>query len=65
MTIQNGLINNLLFLVAQWYFIVWLYISICLPIEGHLDCLQFLVISNKAVITFVVRFLYEHKFSFL
>lgn len=41
------------------------YASVYPPIDGHLSCLQFLVIASKATVKISVRVFVEHMFLFI
>jgi hypothetical protein len=49
------------FLIAEWYLIVYIYhiFFIHSSVDGHLGCLQFLAITNKATIYIVEQVFFE------
>lgn len=55
-------------IIAEEYFIVWMFHNwlILSPVDGHLNCFQFLVIMNAVQLPqiFAYRFLCRHKHSF-
>ena len=61
----NYMINDQIrCLVSRWFSFVWICHSVYLPIDRHLSCFQFLVISNKATWRFLYTSSYGHVLFF-
>ena len=55
--------QHFIFLIAEWYSIVWIYHILCihLSVDGHLGCFCFLVIT-MLLWTVMYKFLCERVF---